>query len=201
MVLSMSRPWKHPKTGVYYFRKVVPGAMRKLVGKVEVRQTLHTKDPREAARRFTEVAAKVTAEWEALRLGPQPLTLKEAVTLAGEAYRDFQVLEDDPDEAVKWRGMLRTNIKARGGEPSLLIGEEARQRDAMERLHGKMADHYLSKRGVLTDAEGRWKFIKALSDALEDAFLKLARNAEGDYSPDPAAEKRPKWTPKQTPPA
>jgi integrase len=70
MVLSMSRPWKHPKTGVYYYRKVVPEAMRQLVGKVEVRQTLGTKDPRAAALRFTEVAAKVAAEWEALRRGP-----------------------------------------------------------------------------------------------------------------------------------
>jgi hypothetical protein len=70
MVLSMSRPWNHPKTGVYYYRKVVPEAMRKLVGKVEVRQTMGTKDPREAARKFTEVAAKVAAEWEALRRGP-----------------------------------------------------------------------------------------------------------------------------------
>jgi hypothetical protein len=43
MVLSMSRPWKHPRTGVYYFRKVVPEAMRELVGKVEVRRTLGTK--------------------------------------------------------------------------------------------------------------------------------------------------------------
>jgi hypothetical protein len=64
MVLSMSRPWKHPKTGVYYYRKVVPEAMRQLVGLVEVRKTLGTKDPRQAALRFTEVAAQVAAEWE-----------------------------------------------------------------------------------------------------------------------------------------
>jgi hypothetical protein len=70
MVLGMSRPWKHPKTGVYWFRKVVPGAMRGLVGKVEVRRTLHTKDPREAALRHVDVAAKIAAEWEALRRGP-----------------------------------------------------------------------------------------------------------------------------------
>jgi hypothetical protein len=70
MVLSMSRPWKHPKTGVYYYRKVVPEAMRQLVGLVEVRKTLGTKDPRQAALRFTEVAAQVAAEWEALRRGP-----------------------------------------------------------------------------------------------------------------------------------
>lgn len=201
MVLFMSRPWKHPKTGVYYYRKVVPEAMRALVGKVEVRQTLGTKTPREAALRHVEVAAKVAAEWEALGRGPEPLTLKEAVALAGEAYRDFQVLEEDPGKAETWHRMLLTNAKARSGSPSLMIGEEARQRDAMEQLHGKLADHYLGKRGVLTDGEGRWKFIKALSDALEDAFLKLARNAEGDYSPDPAAEKRPKWTPGANPSA
>jgi hypothetical protein len=70
MVLSMNRPWKHPKTGVYYYRKVVPEAMRQLVGLVEVRKTLGTKDPRQAALRFTEVAAQVSAEWEALRRGP-----------------------------------------------------------------------------------------------------------------------------------
>jgi hypothetical protein len=59
MVLGMSRPWKHPKTGVYWFRKAVPEATRQLVGRVEVRRSLHTKDPRKAALRFTEVAAKV----------------------------------------------------------------------------------------------------------------------------------------------
>src|SRR6185437_14281804 len=115
MVLGMSRPWKHPKTGVYWFRKAVPKPMRKAVGRGEVRRSLRTKDPREAALRFTEMAAKVAAEWEALRRGPQPLTLKEAVALAGEAYSDFQVLEDDPGEAAKWSGMLLTNMKARSG--------------------------------------------------------------------------------------
>jgi hypothetical protein len=66
MVLSMSRPWKHPKTGVYYFRKVVPEDMRKLVGLVEVRKTLGTKDPRQAALRHAQVAAKVAGYAEAL---------------------------------------------------------------------------------------------------------------------------------------
>ena len=33
MVLCMARPFKHPKTGVYYFRKVVPDDMRALIGK------------------------------------------------------------------------------------------------------------------------------------------------------------------------
>ena len=102
MVLGMSRPWKHPKTGVYWFRKAVPEAMRGLVGKVELRRTLRTKNPREAALRFTEVAANVAAEWEALRRGPEPLTPKQAVALAGLWYRWFtgereEAAGDDPD--------------------------------------------------------------------------------------------------------
>ena len=31
MPLAMSRPWKHPRTGVYYLRKGVPDDLRQLV--------------------------------------------------------------------------------------------------------------------------------------------------------------------------
>ena len=83
MVLCMSRPFKHPKTGVYYFRKVVPDDMRELVGKREVRVSLKTKNPREAAACHPEVATKVAAEWAALREGPKPLTVKAGVRTGG----------------------------------------------------------------------------------------------------------------------
>ena len=49
---------------------MVPNKLRAIIGKTEVRRTLRTKDPREAARRFHQVAAKVAAEWEELRRGP-----------------------------------------------------------------------------------------------------------------------------------
>ena len=199
MVLCMSRPLKHPKTGVYYFRRVVPEALRAVVGKREVRVSLKTKDPREASSRHPAVAAKVVAQWDALREGPKPISLKEAVALAGEAYRDFQVLEDDPGEAALWRRVLQDNKDAQAGNFGLrlTIGEKGRKREAMEYRFGKLADHYLAKRGVLTDAEGRWKFINALAGALDDAAAKLTRNAEADYSPDPAASRYPSWTPAQ----
>jgi hypothetical protein len=169
------------------------------VGKHEVRISLKTKDPREAASRHPAVAAKVASHWAALREGPKPISLKKAVALAGEAYRDFQVLEDDPGEAVLWRGVLQDNEDARAGNfgLQLTIGDEARKREAMEYRFRPLADHYLAKRGVLTDAEGRWKFINALAGALDDAAAKLARNAEGDYRRDPAADRFPSWTPPQ----
>jgi integrase len=72
MVLQVPRPFKKPETGVYYFRRIVPEPLRQFVGKAEVRRSLRTKDPKVAARRFTEVAAAVAREWDALRRGPVP---------------------------------------------------------------------------------------------------------------------------------
>jgi hypothetical protein len=51
MALAMSRPWKHPKTGVYWLRKRVPGDLHLRVGKREEKRSLKTRDPIEAKRR------------------------------------------------------------------------------------------------------------------------------------------------------
>lgn len=40
MALAMSGPWKHPKTGIYWFRKRVPKELRALLGKTEEKQSL-----------------------------------------------------------------------------------------------------------------------------------------------------------------
>jgi hypothetical protein len=48
MALTMARPWKHPKTGLYWLRKRVPDALRAKVGRREVRRSLGTRDPAEA---------------------------------------------------------------------------------------------------------------------------------------------------------
>ena len=51
MPLAVSRPLKHPKSGVYWLRKGVPEDLRKLVGKREEKRSLQTRDPAEAKRR------------------------------------------------------------------------------------------------------------------------------------------------------
>lgn len=45
MALRMDRPWKHPDTGVYYFRKWIPLTLRPLLGKTVEKRSLGTKDP------------------------------------------------------------------------------------------------------------------------------------------------------------
>jgi len=48
MALKMAQPWKHPRTGVYWFRKAVPLALHPKIAKREILVSLKTKDPKEA---------------------------------------------------------------------------------------------------------------------------------------------------------
>jgi integrase len=140
MVLSMSRPWKHPKTGVYYYRKVVPEAMRQLVGLVEVRRTLGTKDPRQAVRRHLEVAAKVAAEWEALKQGP---SLPDLARRFVQQLHDPASLSDD---------LLEVDLRAAG------VMDERELPDEWEALRTpqrqKAISRVIERRGLASWIEG-----------------------------------------------
>ena len=51
--MRMPKPWKHPKTGVYYFRQAVPEKLRDVLG-WEIKFSLETKEPAEAKRRWPD---------------------------------------------------------------------------------------------------------------------------------------------------
>jgi hypothetical protein len=104
MPLTMSRPWKHPKTGVYWLRKRVPDELRELVGKREEKRSLGTRDPAEAKRRHVEILAALDTQWSNLRRGPLSLTRDEADELAAVACREeAEDLIDDHREQLNWR--------------------------------------------------------------------------------------------------
>src|SRR5437764_15316679 len=89
MVGRMPSPMKHPKTGVYWYRKVVPAHLRAAVGKREIKRSLGTKDFREAKRLYP-VAAEEAERQLAIaegRVHPIRLTLQQIVALSGEWYR------------------------------------------------------------------------------------------------------------------
>src|ERR1700730_7307077 len=67
MVLAMSRPWRHPKTGIYWLRKGVPDDLRTAVGKREEKFSLKTRDPLEAKRRHAAALAAIEQRWTNLR--------------------------------------------------------------------------------------------------------------------------------------
>jgi integrase len=211
MVLSMSRPFKHPKTGVYYFRKVVPDDMREIVGKREVRISLKTKNPREAAVRHPEVATKVSSDWAVLRDGPKPLTLKEASALAGLWYRWFvPIFEDDPgtdpDGWLMWAEQLhdidlqyRPELDERDIDPSTPRSAAADRRVAAFLMeHGWVAEFLKANDIRLTD-EQMPAFMEALEVEFFAAMRLFARRAGRDYRPDKRPEQHPEWRPSTAP--
>ncbi|MGO8915031.1 MAG: DUF6538 domain-containing protein [Stellaceae bacterium] len=58
---------RHPKTGVYSFRRAVPEDLRTIIGKTAIKKSLGTKDVSEAKRRAHSVATGVEAEFEKAR--------------------------------------------------------------------------------------------------------------------------------------
>ena len=62
----MPSPWKHPKTGVFYIRVKVPGAVRPKAGFETYQHTLGTKSLPEAMVLFAEALADLNEEWARL---------------------------------------------------------------------------------------------------------------------------------------
>jgi integrase len=129
MVLQMPRPFKKPETGVYYLRRIVPEDIRAIIGKTEVRRSLKTKDPRTAARRFTEAAREVDKEWEELRREPEStvLTSLDPQDLIEDAMGMEGILDerDAPEDWEPTPKALRTAIRARTGVSVALGAAEA----------------------------------------------------------------------------
>lgn len=96
----MAQPWKHPKTGVYWFRRAVPKALRDAVGRREWLKSLHTKSPAIAKERYPAEAQRYEAAMrdarQGLRRAAADLTFKEIEALSAEWLRR-QIEEYDRD--------------------------------------------------------------------------------------------------------
>lgn len=179
MVLAMSRPTKHPKTGTYLFRKRVPCHLQQLVGSREVKRSLGTKDPRKAKRLYLEVAEAVEREWALLQAAPVALTHKEIMRLAGVAYSDIvSIHPDNPGPVSVWEQHIR-------------ISEEARAKGRLEQWVGPYVDALLVREGVKTTTECRLKIIEETDKAVVQAARQRLKEAQGDYRPDPDAGRFP----------
>src|SRR4051812_35214753 len=103
MALSMTRPFKHPKTGVYWLRKRVPDDLRQLVGRTEINRTLGTKNPAEAKAKLAAALVELDAQWANLRRGPQQVSEIQAHQLAAPIYADWiRRHAANPSEQTDW---------------------------------------------------------------------------------------------------
>lgn len=89
MVLAMSRPFKHPKTGVYWLRKRLPADIAESTGRSIITKTLGTKDAEEAKRKHAAVLAELEFEWAQTRLlGRVHLGPNDPDTVANADFED-----------------------------------------------------------------------------------------------------------------
>lgn len=107
----MAQPWKHPKTGVYWYRRAVPKTLRERLDRGEWLRTLGTKDLTEAKRRYPAVAAECESAFEAARNGTKltaaTLSPRQIASLGGEwLRRELAAHEGNRHDAAHWHGWL-----------------------------------------------------------------------------------------------
>ncbi len=91
----MTSPYKHPQTGVYYFRMAVPKALVPLIGKTVFKTSLRTKNLREAKTVFADhlIQAQKQLELARLKLNASPdveLTKKDCAIIAERWYENIK---------------------------------------------------------------------------------------------------------------
>lgn len=180
MALQMARPYKHPKTGVYYFRQHVPTDLRCLLGDKIVSRSLRTKDPDAAKLANAQETQKQAVIWERYRKKPEPIPHAQIVALSGIIYRDFMaMLEMEPGEPDIWVGVFK------------LLDRVAATPDGLEKFYGNDADKLFLERGIVTDDHSRRRLLEEIDRAMRQAAEQQQKRANGDYSPDPKANRFP----------
>jgi integrase len=191
MALAMSRPWKHPKTGVYWLRKRVPLDLHARVGKREEKRSLKTRDPAEAKRRHLQALSDLEVQWANLRAGPCTLTEREAHDLATVVHDHWlEIHRDNPSEQNVWP----TSLGERVFRPRPPIGPGRSVTEIvragiddgsfkimdLEKRCFAEADELICARGLLIDETSRVRLAKAIAAAIQRASVTLDRYARGE---------------------
>ncbi|MDR3407891.1 MAG: tyrosine-type recombinase/integrase [Methylovirgula sp.] len=169
-----------------------------------IRFSLRTRDPAQVKIRQAQAAAHLEMTWQALRQKqPAALSNRQATALAGELYRAWADEERGQSWAVELtpQGWVPATVTPEEDAAAFKAAFEALERikDAddprqLEATFGTLIDRLLLAKGIPgVDAESRARVLHAFYLALRDAFAVRERNAGGDYSPDPKAERFPEW--------
>ena len=183
IVRAMPHLFKHPKSGVFYCRRVVPPDLRERLGQREIRISLRTKDRSEAKRLLPETEVAVEAKFSAARRGPITLSHQQIVALAGSWYeRELTRREPNPGPEeqldLEWDSL-----------------DFARDGGIWERREAARADvkELLAREGLVVDDQAVRELELQLFDMKVRLVLTLLRRVKGDYRPDPIFDHLPQW--------
>ena len=188
MVLAMARPWKHPKTGMYWVRKRVPDRLRPLLGKIEFKKSLGTKNPAEAKLLHAIAIAEIEQAWLNLAAGERTLTEREADELAEHFYATFvAAYRENPSEQREWdttvgaQLITPASIDWSKGTGFLEVDPNLVKRSTMQTWCHQAAIQRLSELGLLVDEVGQTRLTRAAAKAFQAAALELERQAASPF--------------------
>ena len=155
----MTSPYKHPKTGVYYFRMAVPKALIPFVGKTVFKSSLRTKNLAEAKQSFGKYLEDANNQ---LALAKLKLSVEPSIELT---VRDCAII------AERWYKRVESEVDTSGDYASFLKYEryvyKDKVRGAEERLHVFGLSDSFSIRG------------RDVVQATEDEFQELSDGLKG----------------------
>lgn len=219
MVLFMSRPTRRSGSRHAQFQRRVPAAVLQVArgkqvaielppeksGDAPLRTTvtlgdafrfsLRTDDKALRELRHAAAVQQLDRAYRAFLKGPRKLTTKERTALAGVLYNELASrFEDEPLNGHWWKIVREVTEDALSGRTLTIdtFPNEGRLR-ALDRYVGPFLDAVLLREGVVIDDQSRLELLRSFAGALMDAARKLEKNFDGDYSPDPAAARFPKW--------
>jgi integrase len=67
--MRIATPYKHPNSGIYYFRRAVPNECRRILKRTIIKESLHTRDPNKARRLFAIKQGDCEKLFESARSG------------------------------------------------------------------------------------------------------------------------------------
>lgn len=191
MAFAMTRPYKHPLTGIYWFRKRVPTDLVSVVGKKEEKRSLQTRDAAEAKSRAAEAVLELDTRWANLRKGARDLSEREAHELAARFYHEHrEAWLDSPSIAsIDWDTALGSGLWNDHEVPGLdaPIREwhkgfvETTQRLKMRDWCMARAQEVLAERGMLVGGSNEDLVARAISAAMQKAGEELKQLASAGF--------------------
>lgn len=195
MGLAMASPYRHPKTGIFWYRRRTPADLRQARDRLaelgikvpaEVKHTLRTHEPSEAKRRFTTANGRQEERWQAWRKvrdeGPRKLSQKEVFALSAAIGRRFRGYWSDNPGDLERRTLMMDKLAEIAAAPR---PHEAASFEHLLRV-------ILPKLGY--EAVDRRSLAALVSQYMKDApnmAGDLAAMADGDYSEPAWSKNRP----------
>jgi len=149
-VSAMTYLWRHPNSGVYYFRRAVPDDIKAILGKTMVKQSLRTKDVADAKRRAHPIAIQSDADFQSARdkrSAPPRTELSQAEREHLVAAYLHQRLAED--EAQRVQGSkedddlyksIKAQVEVHGGAGSFTDEEATASIGLSKRAYHKVAE-------------------------------------------------------------